>query len=284
MSPAAFRAWRWDGAKITPHRRGIPPDDRGFRYGQHLFESLAVRRGVVLLAQEHLKSLGAAAVRKGIPFSRTLSAALRSFLKSGHPLINHSDGMLRIYLTAGSGAPGAPVTQPGCYMTWEATRFPSEADIAGGYRLLTLKGLAVPRGWAEKGGNYEAHLAALVQARTAGADEGVVLDANGRVISCAMGNLLVWLPSRSGPLLFTPPSALGARSGAVLEWVRRQVKVEERRLGAADLRRSVALAVTNSRLGVMPVASLDGKRLPDRFPSLALALDYRRSHGLHGAA
>lgn len=263
---------------MTAHRGGIPLADRGFRYGQHLFESIAVRRGSVMLAREHLKSLRAAAAGKGIPFSRALSTTLGSFLDT----MSLDDGMLRIYLTAGPGLPAAPVTRPDCYLTWEATRFPSEADIARGYRLVTLKGEPAPKGWGEKSGNYEVHLDAMSKARKAGADEGIVLDEKGRVVSCAMSNLLVWLPSRAGPVLCTPAPSLGARSGAVLGWVRRRMNVEERALSPADLRRSVALAVTNSRLGVMPVATLDGKQLADRFPSLALALDYLRLHGLLG--
>lgn len=280
MSPAPIRAWRADGGKVIPHCGGIPLDDRGFRYGQHLFESLAVRRGAVLLGQEHLESLKAASVRKGIPFSRSLETSLRKFLGS----VNLADGMLRIYLTAGTGAPATPVLSPGCYLSWEATQFPSEADIARGYRLITLKRLPSATAWGEKCGNYEGHLDALATARKAGADEGVVLDKKGRVVSCSMANLLVWLPSRSGPVLCTPPSALGGRSGSLLKWVRGRMKVHERVLISADLRRAVAIAVTNSRLGVMPVALLDGKQLPDRFPALALALDYLRFHGLHGTA
>lgn len=280
MSPAAFRAWRSEGGKVIAHRGGIPLDDRGFRYGQHLFESLAVRRGAVLLGREHLESLKAAAVRKGIPFSRSLDASLRAFLR----LVKLPEGMLRIYLTAGTGAPAAPVLRPGCYLTWEATLFPSEADLARGYRLVTLKRFPAATAWGEKSGNYEGHLDALATARKAGADEGIVLDEKGRVISCAMGNLLVWLPARSGPVLCTPPASLGARSGSLLAWVRCRMTVRERVLTVADLRRAVAIAVTNSRIGVMPVALLDGKQLPDRFPSLALALDYLRFHGLHGAA
>lgn len=280
MSPAPFRSWRADGGGVTPHRGGVPLDDRGFRYGQHLFESMAVRHGAVLLAQEHLKSLKAAATRKGIPCSRALLNALDSFLGS----VKLADGMIRIYLTAGPGAPASPVTRPSCYLTWEAVLFPSQAEIAKGYRLVTLERFPVQGGWGEKSGNYEAHLAALESARAKGGDEGVVLDEKGRVISCAMGNLLAWLPSRSGPLLCAPCSCPGARSGAVVGWVRRRMGVEERELRPADLRRAVALAVTNSRLGVMPVASLDGRQLPDRFPALALSLDYLRLHGLLGAA
>ena len=273
---ATFRVWRWDGKRIAAHRGGIPLDDRGFRYGQHLFESIAVRNGSALLAREHLSLLTAAAKRHALPFSRSLASSLRSFLGS----LKLPDGMLRIYLTAGAGAPCAPITAPGCYLAWEATRFPAEEELAAGYHLV-ISGKAVAAGdWGEKSGNYGSHLTVLSDARKAGADEAIVPDEQGRILSCAMGNLLVWLPTRSGIILCTPPTSSGARSGVVLAWVRRKAPLHERPLRPADLRRAVALAVTNSRLGVMPVALLDGKPLSHPGPAHQLARDYLRSHGL----
>ena len=110
-----------------------------------------------------------------------------------------------------------------------------------------------------------------------GADEAIVVDRKRSVLSCAMGNLLVWLKSskRNGtPVLCTPPASSGARRGALLTWVCGETPVEERDLKMFDLSRSLALAVTNSRLGVMPVALLDGKKLPDFNLSLSLAREY----------
>jgi branched-subunit amino acid aminotransferase/4-amino-4-deoxychorismate lyase len=274
MRRAAFRTWRLEGSGVVPHRVGVALSDRGFRYGEHFFESLAVRDGKVLLIDEHLANLSEEASAGGWPFPKTIRTALRSFCAS----VRLPDGMLRIYLTAGAGAPGARVTKPECYLAWEETRFPSEADLSKGMTLLTLKHPVAGDGWGVKSGNYLPHLEAFRAARAAGADEGIVLDGRGRVVSSAMGNLLVWLPSRGGPLLCTP--AQGARSGAVLGWVRQHCKVTGRLLRLPDLRRAVALAVTNSRLGVMPVVSLDGKALTDPSPARSLAFAYLRSHGL----
>ena len=278
MRRAAFRTWRLEGSSVVPCRSGVALSDRGFRYGEHFFESLAVCEGSLLLLGEHLANLSESASASGWPFPKTLRMALRSFCTT-HRL---PDGMLRIYLTAGAGTPGAPVSKPECYLTWEKAQFPSEADLSKGMSLVVLKqpvnqdvwGI----GWGLKSGNYLPHLKALRAARAAGADEGIVLDDKGCVVSCAMGNLLLWLPSRGGPLLCTP--SRGARSGAVLGWVRQHTAVSDRLLRLSDLRRAVALAVSNSRLGVMPVASLDGKALADTSPARSLASAYLRSHGL----
>jgi branched-subunit amino acid aminotransferase/4-amino-4-deoxychorismate lyase len=280
MSSGSFRAWRWDGGAFVSHRSGIPLNDRGFRYGQHLFESIAVRNRGPLLIEEHLDLLASSAKEKGIPFTRKMAAALRKFTVD----IILPDGMLRIYITAGEGAPASPVRFPGLYVTWEPAHFPTEEELRKGIALTVLKKSCPDKGWGIKSGNYESHLIALATARATGAVEGVVLDGAGRVISCAMGNLLAWLPQRSGSLLVTPPHDRGARAGALLGWVKSHHDVVERDLCPADLGRAIALAVTNSRLGVMPVAKLDGKKLPGISLPMELAQSYLRAHDLHGTA
>lgn len=274
MRRAESRSWRLEGSSIVPLRGGVPLCDRGFRYGEHFFESLAVRDGRVLLIGEHLDNLSEVASASGWPFPKKVRTALRSFCSTARL----PDGMLRIYLTAGAGAPGAPVTKPECYLSWEKTRFPLQEDLSAGITLVTLKHPVAGHGWGVKSGNYFPHLQAFRAARFSGSDEGIVLDDKGRVVSCTMGNLLVWLPSRHGPLLCTP--SRGARPGALLGWVRQHTAVTDRLFRVPDLRRAVALAVTNSRLGVMPVASLDGKALADPNPAQELAFAYLRSHGL----
>jgi branched-subunit amino acid aminotransferase/4-amino-4-deoxychorismate lyase len=274
MSRHSFRCWRREGPVIVPHRSGVPLSDRGFRYGEHLFESLAVRKGTVLLADDHLSLLGEAASRNGIPFPGNVATPLRNFLAT----TKLPDGMLRIYLTAGPGAPGVPVNEPGLFLSWEKTPFPSRLDLKAGFRLVTARGTRAGSSWREKSGNYLPHLGALSEARQAGADEAVVLDAKGVAVSCAMANLLVWLPSSRGLTLCTPGK--GGRSGAVLRWVEKNLEMKRRMITTADLKRARALAVTNSRLGVMPVTSLDGRRLPDSSPAHHLASEYLRVHGL----
>lgn len=277
----AVRFWRWENGMIRSCRGELSLADRGFRYGQHVFESIAVRGGAVLLGAEHLRLLTESARRHGIPCSRELLGSLRSFLASA----KLGDGILRIYLTAGTGAPGSPVVLPGFHLAWEACPFPLREDLERGYALSMLKKTVAGPGWGQKNGNYALHLSALQEARESGCDEGVVRDARGRIVSCAMGNLLVWLPMAKhgeGTVLCTPSHDCGPRPGAVLGWVKRRAGAVERDLRASDLRRAVALAVTNSRIGVMPVASLDGRKLPRTALALALAQRYLSRHGLHG--
>ena len=271
-----FRSWHWNGKSILPHAGGVPLNDRGFRYGQHLFESIAIRNNKILLLSEHLALLTDAAKRNSFLFGRTLSSALRRFVES----VSLSDGMLRIYLTAGEGAPAAPIRTAGCYLTWEPVHFPTDAQLEKGIRLTVLTKPFLGDAWGEKSGNYAAHLKALADARANGGDEGIVLDAKGCALSCAMGNLLVWMRTKHGIILCTPPVSRGARSGSVLDWVKKSVPVMERDLSPADLRKALAMAITNSRLGVMPIASLNGISLRDPTLSQSLSHSYLEYHDL----
>ena len=271
-----FRSWHWNGQSILPHAGGVPLNDRGFRYGQHLFESIAIRNNKALLAREHLALLTDAAKRNSFPLGRTLSSALRRFVES----VSLSDGMLRIYLTAGEGAPASLIRKAGCYLTWEPVHFPTDAQLEKGFRLTVLTKPFLGDAWGEKSGNYVAHLKALAEARANGGDEGIVLDAKGCALSCAMGNLLVWMRTKHGIILCTPPVSRGARSGSVLGWVKKSVPVMERDLRPADLRKALAMAVTNSRLGVMPIASMNGISLRDPALSRTLSHSYLEYHGL----
>ena len=278
--------WHWNRGAISPFHGGVPISDRGFRYGQHLFESIAFCKGRALFADEHLQRLDAASRRVGIPASGPLLSALRRFLFS----ISLPDGMLRIYLTAGVGAPASPVKCPSCFLSWEDCKFPTSESISQGMVLKLHPKPFLGEGWGEKSGNYLPHLAVLESARSAGADEAIVTNVKGRVLSCAMGNLLVWMPSsrRAGSVLCTPAPerepGFGPRAGVVLGWVRTQGVVNDRILRVPDLLRASAMAVTNSRLGVMPVSELDGKKFPKPSLALELAQAYLQQHVLFGGA
>jgi branched-subunit amino acid aminotransferase/4-amino-4-deoxychorismate lyase len=273
---ALSKAWHWNGESIVRSAGGVPLTDRGFRYGQHLFESIAIRNSQALFLPCHLELLGESAKRNRFPFPRGFVSSLKSFLKS----ISLPDGMLRIFLTAGNGIPGSAITSAGCYLLWEPAHFPSGSDLSKGYHVTSDTEPFLGDGWGEKSGNYASHLKRFETARAKGFDEGIVFDAKGYLLSCTMGNLIVWMALGRKILPFIPPETRGARSGAVLEWVRTKINVTERDLRHSDICRAVALAVTNSRLGVMPVSKLDGGSLRDPSPSQSLACSYIKDHGI----
>ena len=257
---------------------GVPLTDRGFRYGQHLFESVAVRDGRALLLAAHLSLLEESAKRNGYFFPKTLFSSLECFVVG----TSMPDGMLRIFLTAGEGGPATPFESTGCYLLWEQAHFPSQEEITRGYSLTSKTQPFLGDNWYEKSGNYAEHLKRFCAARSQGFDEAVVFDSGGYLLSCAMANLIVWMRRNGQIIACAPPAERGGRAGAVLEWVKKKIPLSEHDLRSGDLRDSISLAVTNSRLGVMPVSSLDGTPMVDPAHSHALASSYLKEYGLFG--
>lgn len=275
--------WHWNGENIVPFDGRISLLDRGFRYGQHLFETLAVRKGKLLFAEEHQALLTEAAERNKFPFSASWQQALRDFLQNE----SFADGLLRIYLTAGEGKIGSPIVAPNLLLTWEESLFPTVDELKKGITLATLNhekvkqewgihdGFTTAR-WGEKDGNYGDHVRALEQAYSMGAQEGIVLSSSGEAVSAVMANLIVWIEptyAEQTPIEMISPWTRLARRGVVLQWVEKNSNLKYGSLSEFHLKHALAMAITNSRLGVMPVASIDGKKFSQ--PQLAERLAFK---------
>lgn len=278
---SSFLSWRWDHSSFVRFTGESLLRDRGFRYGQHLFETIALRHGRLLFAEQHYSLLMQAAEKKKFPFFFACRQGLQNFfdhINSGK--ISLKDGLLRIYLTAGEGAIGSPVLTPGLFITWEQADFPSIDQLKEGINLVSLQGYYNTHSWGEKSGNYWEHVAVLEKAHSKGADEALLVNDAGFFISAAMANLLVWIEEDKGAVLTTPSLAHGARNGVILNWARMFTSCEEKNLRLADFPKIVAMAITNSRLGVMPVATLDGRPLRQREYAEMLAMNYLKEYDL----
>ena len=256
MPPSSpCRSWMLQENAIVPCCSGVSLSDRGFRYGQHFFETLAVRNGKVLFFEEHWKRLIAAAQGHHFPIDDYCHQEVGNFLKKE----SWNDGVLRIFLTAGDGLSLSPITKPQLFLFWEESDFPSEEKLEKGIKVVSLEKPIGTTSWGKKTGNYWEHLNAMKASRQAGAEEGLIFDADGFLISATMANVILWL---EGEKIITPPCSRGARDGVMLDQVRQHFST----LIEADVRRSdlgkvIAMAVTNSRLGIMPVGILDGRKL-----------------------
>lgn len=221
----------------------LPLADRGFRYGMSVFETVAVRDGRPLMLEEHLERLERAAgdCGGGLP-------ALPGFEFS-----QLGTGLLRFYLTAGEG---------GLYALFEGQAYAlfDEAEVSWNLPTLRVASSAAPYlprpgGW--KTGNYWQNLDALAAARRAGCEEALVFNPAGMLVGAAMANVFLQIDGR----WMTPALETGARDGAVRAWVLGTLEVSEEILDAEALRRCSAAFLTNSRIGIRPIAELDGRPL-----------------------
>ena len=240
----------------------VPISDRGFRYGMSVFETVAVRNGRMLFLGEHLAALSAACKAAGFQSETVLPVS---------ELANLPDGLLRIYVTAGDGALIGSALHQRTFAYFEPVKFPEPVEITRGFRLgvTTAPFVTVLAGW--KTGNYWPNVRALSLARENGFDETLIVNIERVVISAAMANVFFLIEG----ILQTPEADIGARQGVVRQWITRMTPVREGRLTLDNISGAEECFLTNSRLGVMPVSHIEGRRLPSRAAGEALARMYR---------
>lgn len=236
------------------HRtRSLPLSDRGFRYGMAVFETLRVDHGRVRFVAEHLQSLHAACVACDFPAVDLAPAG--EFLQAA--VAGKPSGVARIHVTAGDGGPGDPITTCRVLLGFE----PRDRAVPETYRLRTHAVVHSPHPDGLKTHNYWSQTAPLLAARSDGFDEALLFNPAGELISAAMAN--VFVVNAAGDLA-TPALELGARAGIVRAWVCGRRAVQQARIDRDALLHAKEVFLTNSWLGVMPAAILDGRALPSR--------------------
>ncbi|MFZ4775662.1 MAG: aminotransferase class IV [Terrimicrobiaceae bacterium] len=240
----------------------VPIEDRGFRYGMSVFETIAIVDGRAVFLEPHLERLKRAACdvgwgEMGVP---TIPEVI------SHGQDARATGVVRLYVTAGPGHPGDPFCGS-VYALFEECEVGTESPAA---RVVSSPALYLPRPGGWKTGNYWRNVEAQLSARHAGVDDVLLFNPAGALVCSSMGN--VFLEIDGG--WKTPALETGARDGVVREWVRGHIPVEETLLGSDDVARCMACFLTNSRVGVRAVSEVDGRPLTTDIR--ALQLRYRK--------
>lgn len=265
-SPDNVSSWIWEDRRFVP-ATGVPLADRGFRYGMAVFESLRVTGGDAEWFDQHLARLVQACAEREFAVEEAALRAAQELFAS-----NAASGFARIYVTAGGGAPTDPAPEPRVFAFLE-NRTPPDPDDP--WEVTLHDETCKPLFGGLKTANYWFHADALTQARRRGFDETLLFNDRAELVSASMANVFVL----TGDRLRTPHRSSGARAGVIREWVMKRRKVEEQRLRREDVTGADEIFLTNSWIGVMPVATLEGRALGPRSvgPKLAAELESRRA-------
>ena len=258
-----MKSWLWTGADYVP-AEAVPLTDRGFRYGMSVFESLRVARGEPQFFEQHHARLTGACAERDFPIEARALSAARDLLRSAK-----SDGFARIYVTAGDGPPSAPAAAPRVFVFLEPRDLPTDDS----YEVTLCEDpYRAPFGGL-KTANYWFNTDALTRARHRHFDEALLFNDHAELVSACCANVFLVHDHR----ISTPPRSSGARPGVIREWVIARRRVEERRLRREDVLTADEIFITNSWLGVMPVATVEGRPLGPRrlAPRLAAELTDR---------
>ncbi len=261
-----------DGECCNEAEARVPVADRGFLYGDALFETLRTYSGVPFLLERHLERLLASCRDLGIRPRESraeLVEAVAGLMEQVGP-----ECYLRVAVTRGSGFGPWPREGAGeghgrtVIVARPLLTYPEEL-YARGLRLVTS---SVPRTQlsplaGHKTANYLTSILARREAAGKGADEALMLNTNGRVAELAAANVFV---VRDGQLL-TPSleegPLPGVTRGLVLELAEDMaIPVREARLEPEQLAGAEEAFATNSILEICPVSELDGRRIAGSVP------------------
>ena len=261
-----------DGTWTPAEEARIPVLDHGLLYGDGVFEGVRVYRGQPFLLDEHLARLGASAraIMLDLPASLTeIGAVCREAVARA----GIGDGYLRLVVTRGAGALGvSPHTcaQPSLIVIAAPLSLYPPERYRDGVKLVTS---SLRRSASDalppqvKSLNYLTSVLASIEARRQGADEAVLLNAQGLIAECTADNL--FLVSRGRVL--TPSVASGALAGITRSLVMHLldeggIEAVEAPLTPADAWTADELFLTGTGAEIVPVCEIDGRALPAERP------------------
>jgi 4-amino-4-deoxychorismate lyase len=237
----------------------IPVSDRGLHYGDGLFETLAVVKGVPRLWDRHMSRLSRGEAILGLP------ATDKQLLRDEADRLCHgaSQGVLKLILTRGSGGRGyRPPVHPAprrllSLHPWP--EYPAHWYRQGmRLRLCETRCSCQPRLAGVKHLNRLDQVLARNEWQDPEIAEGVMCDEQGRVVCVTQGNLFLLTEGR----LSTPDLCHAGVAGVMRELVIDSanalgIPVEVTEIPLESLYCADALFVTNAILGVCAVGRLN---------------------------
>lgn len=241
----------------------IPVNDRGFMYGDGLFETMRVVKGKPFRFAQHLERMtrGADFLKIKPPFTPKEIQKFAAELITKNEL---SEAVLRVTLTRGPGGGRGYTTKGADRPTLAMTLHPlppADADEPVSWSLVTSS-FRIPAGDALaqfKTTSKVLNVLARAEAEEQGADEALLLNTNGEVAETAGGNVF-WVYQDK---ICTVPTGRGVLPGitrAVVLEICQSLGLEtnKRVIKPEHLRKAEGIFITQSALGIVPVASFDG--------------------------
>ncbi len=263
-----------DGRPLT--EGGVSPFDRGFLYGDGVFEVLRTYGGRPWRLEEHLGRLALAARRVGItvPVSNARWISEVDAVLSGRP--HRSESVLRLALTRGVGPPGvdpALASIPTRLTLATPLVAPASTPYQRGLRAAVLTvDRATPRDGVlslagVKSSNYQLHILALREARLRGCDDALLFSTDGTLIEATAANVFLV----SDGALLTPPLESGPLPGITRAEVlsvatELGLSTSEVRLAAHDVWTADEVFLTSSVRELVPVVWVDDHEVGDGTP------------------
>lgn len=254
--------------KIAPEADAqIPALDRGFLYGDCIYEVFAARSGVLIDFERHMTRLRRGAEVHGIPLpwsDELIRFDIEHFLTS-YP---YDYAHIRLVVSRGIGGTLVPPAdlKPQRYLYYREAAYPLYEENSSGLKLKTRRNPHLHKGEVAKTNSY---LDAITESKIAekdGFDEVLWIGPDGEFTECAFAN--IFFISREGDLveIATPPAETGILAGVTRSRIidlltMAKIPVTQRTVTIDELPRFDEAFTTSSIKLLRPVSLIDKHRL-----------------------
>jgi len=254
-----------DGTIVDPDEARVPVLDRGFLYGDSVFEVYRTYGGVPFAERSHLERLRRSADRLMIPIPwslEQLSREVRATIDAAGP----GEWYVRVVVTRGTGPltydPTTADSPLRVVIVAPITPYPAELYERGAAVVLLEASRPTDddRAAGAKASNYLANLLAVHEAKQKGAQEAIVLGRRGQLLEGASSNIFIVKDGVVRTPKPQPGILIGITRATVLEVCEAEgLRVEEIEIRPRDLYEADEAFITSSIREVMPVVRADGK-------------------------
>ena len=261
-----------DGEFLPKAEAKVSVFDHGLLYGDGVFEGIRSYNGRVFKLDEHLERLydSAKSIMLEIPISiETMKETVLETLRRNHL----REAYIRLIITRGVGDLGLDpdkCPKPSIIIIADKIVLYPQKFYEDGLEIVTA---SVRRNYAEainpriKSLNYLNNILAKIEGKQAGAEEVLMLNAEGYVVECS-GDNIFWI--KNGTLV-TPPVHMGILEGvtrnSVIDIAREAgIRLEERVFTRHDLYIADECFLTGTAAEVIPVVKIDRRAIGDAQP------------------
>jgi branched-chain amino acid aminotransferase len=253
-----------DGRILPAEQATVSVLDRGFLYGDSVFEVLRTYNGVPFAMEEHLARLARSAERTLIRLPVTLPE-LRAETEAVLKTAGYAESLVRIMISRGTA--GTLGLDPS--LARGPLRVILVADLhdlpatmySKGVKVITYPTLRIAdatSGAGAKIANYLVAVLAMAQAKEQEAEEALVVNGEGLVAEGCTSNVFL---VQAGALV-TPPESMGILLGITREHVlllarELGIAVTERPFSVAELAGADEAFITSSIRELLPVVQVD---------------------------
>jgi branched-chain amino acid aminotransferase group I len=258
-----------NGEMVPKDKALVSVFDRGFLYGDGVFETLRIYNGIPFMLDEHMERLIAGL--KTLRFQK-LPAGIKVYASRVIEANKISNGILRITVTRGevvAGIDPLACMEPTVVITaTEGVPYPEESYLKG-FRAV-IANIKKDRNsplCRVKSANFLTHILAKGEAADAGVDEALMLNYEGFLTEATVSNIFLV----KGDTLLTPSLESGILPGVTRQVVieiagKIGLEVKQRELRHEELSSADEAFLTNSLMEVMPLVEVDKRPVGNNLP------------------